>query len=393
MDKQTLEKAYKDFISDRDVNRLELLQNKPNIFHALRVGHYEIRHSNFLAWLLDPNESHGLGDLFLKRFLRETLISPKVNVSLVDIEEMNTDLTNVKREFLKFDILIELKEIIVVIENKIHSVEQNNQLKRYYETANKEFIGKPIAFVYLTLGGDSPSNEEYIPFSYEQIESILYELTTVFGESLHQSTKVYLNDYLHLIKNSIMKNGEIDDLSKKIYRNHKSLLDTLFSYRQDSVSYVKSFFENQVNNSGWILSSPNRGFVRFLTPELDDILPKNGKGWMGKESFLFEINYTLKHSSKLSFYCTIPPGDEETRELLDKILQEIAHENDQRNQKWMVYFYREKSFRVDEWALKNSDEIETYINELWREVTQTVNDVNTVMRKYKNEILKIKNRD
>jgi hypothetical protein len=393
MNKQTLEKAYKNLLSDRDVSKLELLLNKPNIFHALRIGHYEIRHSNFLAWLLDPNESHGLGDLFLKRFLRETLISPKVKVSLIDIEEMNTDLTNVKREFLNFDILIELKEIIVVIENKIHSTERNNQLKRYYETANIEFKGKPMAFVYLTVGGDSPSNDEYIAFSYEQIESILNELTTVFSESLNPSTKVYLNDYLHLIKNSIMKNGDINDLSKKIYRNHKALLDTLFSYRQDSITYLRTFFDNQVKNSGWELTSPSRGFIRFITPELDSILPRNGNGWIGKESFLFEINYTHTRSSKLCFYCTVPPGEEETRKLLEKIFQEIVPGNDQQNNKWKVYFYSEKPFMVDEWALKNSDEIELFISELWEEVEDTVKKVQDGLLKYKDELLKLKNRE
>ena len=35
-----------------------------NIFKALGVGDYEIRHSNMLAWLMDPHEKHNLG--FLK---------------------------------------------------------------------------------------------------------------------------------------------------------------------------------------------------------------------------------------------------------------------------------------------------------------------------------------
>ena len=32
---------------------------------ALRIARTEIRHSNFLGWLLDPAESHGQGSLFL----------------------------------------------------------------------------------------------------------------------------------------------------------------------------------------------------------------------------------------------------------------------------------------------------------------------------------------
>jgi hypothetical protein len=41
------------------------------------VGKHEIRHSNFLAWLLNPNESHGIGDLFLTQFLRDIVLDEK----------------------------------------------------------------------------------------------------------------------------------------------------------------------------------------------------------------------------------------------------------------------------------------------------------------------------
>ena len=37
-----------------------------NIFNVLGIQHREIRHSNFIDWLFDPNESHQLGDVFLK---------------------------------------------------------------------------------------------------------------------------------------------------------------------------------------------------------------------------------------------------------------------------------------------------------------------------------------
>ena len=62
---------YKNFISDPDLERLQVGLNEPNIFDILRVSSQEIRHSNFLAWLLNPKGSHGLGSYFLKRILRE----------------------------------------------------------------------------------------------------------------------------------------------------------------------------------------------------------------------------------------------------------------------------------------------------------------------------------
>ncbi len=41
-----------------------------NIFDVLKVSRAEIRHSNMLAWLLDPKESHGFGTAFLDGFLK-----------------------------------------------------------------------------------------------------------------------------------------------------------------------------------------------------------------------------------------------------------------------------------------------------------------------------------
>lgn len=39
-----------------------------NPFDVLRYADYEIRHSNVLAWLLQPNETHGIGDAFIRAF-------------------------------------------------------------------------------------------------------------------------------------------------------------------------------------------------------------------------------------------------------------------------------------------------------------------------------------
>ena len=60
----------------QDISCLDPLKKyteKVNLFDVLRVSRTEIRHSNFLAWLLDPNANHFLGDKFLRLFLTEVL--------------------------------------------------------------------------------------------------------------------------------------------------------------------------------------------------------------------------------------------------------------------------------------------------------------------------------
>ena len=52
-----------------DFDRLEAMLGGFNIFPVLKFEHGEIRHSNFLAWILDPAESHGSDPAFLKKWL------------------------------------------------------------------------------------------------------------------------------------------------------------------------------------------------------------------------------------------------------------------------------------------------------------------------------------
>jgi len=60
----------KDFIHENEeLEKLESIIDRFNIFRSLNIIDNEIRHSNFLAWLLDPSETHGLGDYFLNLFL------------------------------------------------------------------------------------------------------------------------------------------------------------------------------------------------------------------------------------------------------------------------------------------------------------------------------------
>src|SRR5690554_5379880 len=83
MDKQSVI----NFIVNND--KLELLKARVNSFNPLkilRVQDYEIRHSNVLAWVLDPNENHNLDDRILKRFLLRVLLSSSNNEVLESMD-------------------------------------------------------------------------------------------------------------------------------------------------------------------------------------------------------------------------------------------------------------------------------------------------------------------
>ena len=57
--------------ADPDFLRLDRWLRKFNIFDAVGIERQELRHSDFLAFLLNPYRDHGLGGTFIEILLNE----------------------------------------------------------------------------------------------------------------------------------------------------------------------------------------------------------------------------------------------------------------------------------------------------------------------------------
>jgi hypothetical protein len=62
-------------VENTELETLEGFLDQFNIFEAVGVERQELRHSDFLAFLLNPSENHRLGDLFVRRLLQRILVS------------------------------------------------------------------------------------------------------------------------------------------------------------------------------------------------------------------------------------------------------------------------------------------------------------------------------
>lgn len=71
-DRQALESFV---VEHADLETLEGLLERFNIFEAVGVVRQELFHSDFLAFLLDPRQNHRLGDAFVRRLLQKILIA------------------------------------------------------------------------------------------------------------------------------------------------------------------------------------------------------------------------------------------------------------------------------------------------------------------------------
>src|SRR5437660_8652429 len=84
-------------VENDDLLELESRIGRFNIFDALGITRVEIRHSNFLAFILDPAESHGQGQLFLKAILMDLLANAAPGLRpLSPIDLDGTDLRGVE---------------------------------------------------------------------------------------------------------------------------------------------------------------------------------------------------------------------------------------------------------------------------------------------------------
>ncbi|WP_279205052.1 PD-(D/E)XK nuclease family protein [Obesumbacterium proteus] len=121
------------------------------------LGRKEVRNTAVLAWLLDPEGTHGFGRLPLQAFLREIrhnrndIPEDYLHYCWVRVETNPTgDNTN------RVDIEIDADNFFLLIEVKIDAYEQPEQVARYCSDARLRAMSRPWAVIFLTPRGGKP---------------------------------------------------------------------------------------------------------------------------------------------------------------------------------------------------------------------------------------------
>jgi hypothetical protein len=230
-------RALEAFVLDNDdLSLLEQRISQFNIFEALNIVRREIRHSNFLAWLLDAAENHGLGADFLTAFLMHALSKGRqlrMNVSSpVGVYGMNLEDTLLEREQDSIDILAinQRERIILMVENKVESSEHDNQLERYARLINTRYPQYNVTFVYLSPDASSTLDDRYIPVTYQEVAKLVERLLAERAARLAEPIRLVLTHYRDLLRRHIVPESDIAELCRGIYRKHKRALDLIFEY-------------------------------------------------------------------------------------------------------------------------------------------------------------------
>jgi hypothetical protein len=185
----------------------EITGERFNVFSILNLERREVlTHSRFLAEILNPKATHGLGSFPLQKFFEILKIRdfPFENAR-VECEAYIGPINDEKTEGGRIDILIRSpdQKAMVAIENKIDAADQQKQLLRYHN-----FLGRANrGLVYLTLGGskpgeDSVGNQEAVPYqAISYSAEILEWLTVVHKEAANKPIiRESILQYINLIK-------------------------------------------------------------------------------------------------------------------------------------------------------------------------------------------------
>lgn len=184
-----------------------------NVFNVLGLSSNETRtHSAFIAELLNPSGSHGLGDFFLKKFISQMRIDDlhlNLSKAFVEVERVIGAIDENYDNGGRIDIIIEDGKKAIIIENKIYAQDQYKQLVRYNNYAKITFT--EYRLLYLTLNKNSASKastqdnqsqllpyEDYLPITYR--EHILNWLEDCAKEISVDVVGVIIKQYIDLLK-------------------------------------------------------------------------------------------------------------------------------------------------------------------------------------------------
>lgn len=326
-----------DFIvRNRDLEHLERLLDDFNVFEALGAVRQEMRHSDFLAFLLDPHQSHGLGDEFLKRFLKQVLFGV-ASQDLTPVEVDVADLNNafVRREWRNIDILVRDPQagIVCALENKVTSSEHSGQLRRYRETVTQQFPEYDRIFVFLTPEGDGPSEEAYIPCTYTEIADLVDSLRDARASTLGPDVRTLMTHYTTMLRRHIVSESDVAELCRKLYREHKQALDLIYEHRPDRQYDMFEMLKQLVEGAGSphdvILEHSTKSYVRFTVEDWDRFAAqRSGEvGWSdGGRILVFEFE---NRSDQVSLKLIIGPGPQPVRKGIHEALKAWANLFDQ----------------------------------------------------------------
>lgn len=328
-----LEKILNFYVNNPKFDELTKKLNEFNPLKILGIKDFEIRHSNMLAWLLNPKGHHGLQDKIFKRIICEILkennqeglcngCSNKNNSGICknsnenDILNINdiilSDFSDleIRREWNNIDVVAISKknEVIVVIENKYISSESSNQLMKYYNFIHSSiYKDYKKLFIFLTLDGKEPLGcKRYLVFTHKQIFNILKNIVDINAEYINQKVYDFIDYYLKVLEEKSMSDQELINICKIIYKEHKEAIDLIVEYGKARIPQaIMDVFHSQTNTKSIYFDDPSKDssktniYYVFIPEEWASIVPTTNKYTSDKYLITFSFDFSEMDRKKI----------------------------------------------------------------------------------------------
>lgn len=264
--------VYKLLEHSLDFEALNNKYNRFNPFKVLRIDKFEIRHSNFLAWLLDPRGNHKLGSFFVRKFLAKTFLKEenkilleKCNIDLLKMKEGYFDDLEVLREVSthsnrKIDLLCisENMKIVLLIENKYKSGESLGQLDDYLDFVKKKYSDFTIIPIFLSLYGVEPTNNNYLIGDYSDILNILKDFIKINESFINRDILNFINYYIDILESELVKDEEDIKIAFEIYKSNKDAIDLLALSGKGKKSVSEKFINKHLKDYYYSLNENDK---------------------------------------------------------------------------------------------------------------------------------------
>lgn len=313
-------------------NTLKALEKSDhiNIFDAVGMATQEVKHSAFLAWLLNPKQTHKQGNAFLLAFLKavyayaptvadenapsnadiltDGFIADIERLAVADDIEVVTEKTVISSDS-RIDVFIrsEAAKITVVIENKIFTSTHDNQLLRY-EREVSGLDGEKI-FIYLTPDGDIPTDVDgnrqdgWCVFDYGAILDILKSRLKELRGKANARLRYLTEDYISMVDDRILHNNPaIRALCKKIKREHADALEILNSYTDNTEEVCLYICETWLPKNFPDTAGCIRKGKIFYTASIADYYARHGQSMRGADG-LFRFQISVEPGENSIYIC------------------------------------------------------------------------------------------
>ena len=321
------------------------------MFDVLGIQRRELQHSAFLAWLLNPQGSHGLGDYFLRAFLlqaaREARERGFSDITPLDVDAWKLDNVDIATERHNVDILLadENDGFVCLIENKIGSSEHSDQLNRYINTVENEYAGLTLFPIFLTPDGTEPEDSEdaerYVPFDYGRIASLIDRVLQARSSTISTSVADFMKQYADTLRRHILDTSDnIDELAKSIYSKHRNAIDQIIKARESSRYQYCEVVTNTIAEFGIQLlpDDSTKSMCRFFAPLLDGIPPLMQSDQWTSSGRMVLFEFACRERVRL--IVVIGPGPDQTRNRLYELARRSGKPFTQDNRKLAKKWHR-----------------------------------------------------